>query len=303
MSTVTNREDIATWSSRISWGALFAGGTFSVGVWILLHVLGLAAGLTSIDPNSPSSLRAAGIGTGIWSILASLIALFAGGAVAARIAGPVDRLNGALHGAVLWALTTVTALVFIASIAGMAIGGAARAGGAVAGLAGDLAEGRNPLQALGINATELLTPLNQQLQAQGKPPVTPEQLQEALREGVRTGVQQGHFDREVLIGALVRSTSLTRADVTELANQVDQRAGRLGERIERMQTGALQAAESTGKGLWWVFGSLLLGLFAAIGGALSGVSAQQRRIVERERIREAAAARDLPLGPPAHVPT
>lgn len=168
--------------------------------------------------------------------------------MAAHIAGPVDRLNGALHGAVLWALTTVTALVFIASVAGMAMGGAARAGGAVAGLAGDLAEGRNPLQALGINATELLTPLNQQPQSQGKPAVTAEQLQDAVREGVRTGVQQGHLDREVVIGALVRSTSLTRADVTELASQVEQRAGRLGERIDQMQTGALQAARARARG-------------------------------------------------------
>jgi hypothetical protein len=92
---------------RISWGAIFGGTLVALGVWLLLHTLGLAAGLTAIDPNNPRSLRGVGIGTGIWSIVAPLIALFVGGYVAARSAGVLERGLGALHGAVLWGLTTV----------------------------------------------------------------------------------------------------------------------------------------------------------------------------------------------------
>jgi hypothetical protein len=98
---------------RISWGAIFGGALVALGVWLLLHTLGVAAGLTAIDPNNPRSLRGVGIGTGIWSIIAPLIAMFIGGYVAARSAGVVERGLGALHGAVLWGLTTVGGAVML----------------------------------------------------------------------------------------------------------------------------------------------------------------------------------------------
>lgn len=303
MNTVSEREVVAERvASRISWGALLAGAALAVGMWILFHVLGLAAGLTSIEPDNPSSLRAAGIGTGVWSVIASLLALFIGGAAAARIAGPVDRLGGALHGAVLWGLTLVAGMFLIASLTSMAMSGATRVGSAAVSATGGLAtlvESADPLRTLGLDAKDLLAPLNQQLQQQGKPAVTPEQLQNSARESLRLALQQGRFDREILIGALARNTALTRADVADLAAQVEQRTGPFGERIERMQTGALQAAETTGKGLWWVFGALLLSLLASIGGALTGEWMVERRVIER--VRESGRA--LPIGQPAHVPT
>lgn len=302
MITASEREDFAAPTmARIKWSALLAGATLSVGVWILLHVLGLAAGLTSIDPHSPGSLRAAGIGTGIWSVVASLLALFAGGALASYMAGPVDRVSGAMHGAVLWALTLVAGVFMIASVAGMAMSGAVRAGSAAAGMASSLGErggGGDPLQGMGLSAQDLLAPVNQQLQGQGKPAISPDQLREAVKEGLRTGVQQGRLDREILITALVRNTALTRADVTDLVGQIEQRSGRLGEQLEAAQTGALQAAENTGKGLWGVFGALLLGLIAAVGGALTSVAARRARTIETAR----ELGRQAPLGPPAHVP-
>ena len=290
METVFERDQAAAYtSSRISWRAIMAGATVSIGVWILLHVMGLAAGLTSIDPHSPGSLRAAGIGTGIWSAIASLLALFAGGVLAGRIAGPVDRLGGALHGAVLWGLTTIAGLFLVVWAAGMVVQGAARVGSSVVSAAGgmaSLADSSDPMEALGLKSMDLLAPLNQKLQEQGKPALTPDQVQSAVKEAVKGSVRQGRFDREILMSALQRNTALTRADVQDLATQVEQSVDKVGSRLDAAQTGALQAAESTGKGLWWVFGALLLGLFAALGGAALGVSPTQRRPVEDVRKME-----------------
>ena len=89
---------------RFSWGAVLAGATISLGMWMLLHVLGLGTGLTAIDPDDPNSLEAIGMGTGIWSLIVPLVALFLGGLATAKVAGPITRLGGAIHGAVLWAL-------------------------------------------------------------------------------------------------------------------------------------------------------------------------------------------------------
>src|SRR5688500_18139947 len=92
---------------RLSWGAIFGAAFVALGIWVLLYALGLALGLSALEPTSPNSARAAGIGTGIWSLIAPLIALFVGGFVAARSSGVLERMVGALHGAVLWGLTTV----------------------------------------------------------------------------------------------------------------------------------------------------------------------------------------------------
>lgn len=304
MENVLERDEGAAYtSSRISWPAIFAGAILSVGLWILFHVVGLAAGLTAIDPDSPASLRAAGIGTGIWSVIATLIALCAGGVLTGRLAGPVDRVGGSLHGAVLWGLTTIGGVVLIVSAAGMLLQGATRVGGAVvsaAGGLGSLAESADPMATLGLNTKDLLAPLNQKLHEQGKPDVTPEQIQSSVQAAVKTAVQQGRFDRGVLMSALERNTALTRADVEDLSTQVEQRMSKISEGVDRAQTGALQAAESTGKGLWWVFGALLLGLFAAVGGAALGVSPMQRRVVESVHVREQHHLA-APLGPPAHA--
>lgn len=296
MDTVFDKEEAATGSSSpISWAAIFAGAILSVGLWILFHVIGLAAGLTSIDPHSPGSLRAAGIGTGIWSVIASIIALFIGGVAAGRIAGRIDRMGEALHGAVLWSLTTIAALALIVSTAGMLLQGAARVGGAVAGAAGGLsswAESSDPIGALGLDAKDLLAPMNRQLHEQGKPAITPEQLQSAVQTAAKTAVRQGRFDRGLLKSALASNTALSNAEVEDLATQIEQRVRSFSERAE---TTALQAAESTGKGLWWVFGTLLLGLIAAVGGAMLGDSLPQGRVIKRELRRE------MPLGQPSHV--
>src|SRR5438477_10327762 len=67
---------------QMRWSAVFAGAVVSVGLWVLLQMLGTGIGLAVIDTNDPHSLRGIGIGTGIWSVIAPLLALFFGGMVA-----------------------------------------------------------------------------------------------------------------------------------------------------------------------------------------------------------------------------
>lgn len=288
----------------VSWGAIFAGTLVAVGVWLLLHVLGIGAGLTAIDPARTDSLRRAGIGTGVWSMLAPILALFVGGLVVGRLAGPLSRLTGAIHGAVVWSLSTVASMALVWIAATALLGGAAAAGSQMAGGAGDMMssitggggrgdDGRSdPLAALGLSASDLLAPINQRLQAAGKPPVRADQLADAARDALRTSVREGRVDRDVLVDSLARNTPLTRDDAVSLAGTIQ---GRYDTQVQALERQALQAAEDAGKALLGLFFGMLLGLVAAVAGATLGVGREQRRALQA-----GSATRLPPTVVPAH---
>jgi hypothetical protein len=99
----------STIASPLGWSAIFAAAVVAIGAWIVLHMLGMAIGLITIDPNDASNLRKIGIGTGVWSLIAPIVALFIGGLVAGRMAPTINTANAAIHGAVVWALSVIAA--------------------------------------------------------------------------------------------------------------------------------------------------------------------------------------------------
>lgn len=260
----------------VSWGAIFAGTLVAVGVWLLLHVLGMGAGLTALDPTNTDSLRRAGIGTGVWSLIAPILALFVGGLVVGKLAGPLGRMTGAIHGAVVWSLSTVASMALVWVAATALIGGAAAAGSQMAGGAGDMMGG-NTLAALGLSANDLLAPINQRLQAEGKPPVQADQLANAARDALRTSVREGRVDRDILVNSLAQNTPLTREDAMSLAGTIQ---GRYDAQMQAFEQQALQAGEDAGKALLGLFFGMLLGLTAAVVGATLGVGREQKRALQ-----------------------
>lgn len=272
---------------RVSWAAIFAGALVAVGVWLLLHLLGMSIGLIAVDPNDASSLRGVGIGTGVWSLIAPVLALFVGGFATGQLTGPLRRMTGAIHGAVMWSLATVASLALVWTMVAALVGGvvsagaqvvSATAGGAMElmGQAGD----KLSLDALGLATDDLLTPINARLQAAGKPPLTADQLEDAVQDALRSAVRQGEFNRATLVSALAENTALSRNDVLEIAGTIEQRyqqgMSRLKEMGEQAQRKALEAAEDSGKALLGLFFSLLIGLGAAVGGSMLGVRRDQR---------------------------
>ena len=107
---------------RLSWSAIFAGLITAIVLDLVFSILGLAIGLGAIDTGDTA--RSMGIGAAIWAVVTAIVALFIGGWVAGRVAGPRTSGNGALHGFVLWGLSTVLAVWLIASGVGALAGGA-----------------------------------------------------------------------------------------------------------------------------------------------------------------------------------
>lgn len=259
---------------RMSWSAIFAGVVAALGVWALLYAFGLALGLSSINPDNPESARPSGIFTGIWGVLVPLIALFVGGAVSGRAAGIIHRGGGAMHGLVMWGLTTVLGAMMVGNLLTSALGGvvslgsgALRQGAISAGQAGGGG-------LFSLDANTVLGPINERLQAEGKPAITADQLQAATRDVVNDAARTGSLNRETLISSLATNTALSRADAEDLATRIESQW--TGARQGAANT-ALQAADTTGKAFWGVFGALLLGLVSAVVGGVFGVSRRQER--------------------------
>jgi hypothetical protein len=276
---------------RFSWGAVIAGAVISLGLWMLLHVLGMGAGLTAIDPDDMGSLRGVGMGTGIWSLIVPLVAMLLGGFAAAKVAGPVTRMGAAVHGAALWSLATLVGTMLVVSLVSSILGGAARVGSQAIGAAGRAVSDApaDVLGQAGISTDDLLAPVNERLRAAGKPPITAEQLGAVTRDALRTAVREGRLDRDVLTTSLAQNTAMTEADAREIATTLEGRyqrqASELRRDAEQAGSAALQAAETTGKGLIGLFFAMLLGLAAAIGGTLLGVTRAQLAVAERASAR------------------
>lgn len=273
-------------SARLNWSSIFGGTVAALGVWLLLYALGLALGLSAMDPADPGSAQGAGIFTGIWGLVTPLIALFVGGFIAARSAGVASRDGGVFHGLVVWGLTTLVGAYLLATLLGSVVGGAVNTGKAAIAAAGGAASSaaqsaggiEGVARTFGLDANDALAPVNQRLQAEGKPAITADQLQAAVKDVVNTAVRQGELDRNLLVSSIAQNTALSRQDSEEIANRIEaqfaqtrqQANSALRDVREGVQTGALKAADATGKAFWGVFGALLLGLISSVVGSVMG---------------------------------
>lgn len=130
----TRREDVdvviasdSRVQRRISWGAILAGVVIALVVQLVLGILGIAIGASTIDPLAEANpVSGIGVGAGIWFAVSLLLALFAGGYVAGRLAGVPRRQDGLLHGLLTWGLTTLLTFYLLTTTVGGLIGGTAR---------------------------------------------------------------------------------------------------------------------------------------------------------------------------------
>jgi hypothetical protein len=101
---------------KVSWGGVFAGVLVAMGVSMLLAALGLAIGVSAVNPGETDP-GTVGIGAAVWGGLQLLIALFVGGMVATRVGAIIDRTTGFFEGVLVW----VVSLILMAYLAGSGI--------------------------------------------------------------------------------------------------------------------------------------------------------------------------------------
>ena len=262
---------------RISPWAVLAGALVGVVVLFLLSLLGLAVGLSTIDP-APGGSGTPGIGTfsivsGVWGVISFLVALFAGGWIAGRLAGDPKKLDGMLHGVVAWALATLVLMWLTASAVSGIIGGAFSMVGNVASTtAGGVQAAASGGSGQAItNAMQQVVPWEriQQRVEQALPAdvdVDRETLMAAFRQLV-----VGGGDRQAVIDILVSQGGMSQEEAeSTLQNLEDE----YNQAVQEAEQQAAQAAEATAGAVssaaFWSFLALLLGGAAAAGGGWLG---------------------------------
>jgi hypothetical protein len=295
---------------RLSWGAVLAGAIIVLAVQLLLSLLGMGVGLSMVDPARGGTPAAGsfGLGAGIWWVLTYLLALVAGGFVAARLASSTVPLDGMLQGLVTWAVALMFTVYLLTSAVGGIMGGAFGAfnvlGGTLSG-SGEALRNAAPqvAQAVGVPADPLRGRagrlLNATPGAADPAQLSPRQAEDevvALLPQLALGGEQASAARD-------RVTTIVSARLGIPKQEADARLGQTQAEIDQAKARAADAAaratESTASGLSWA--SLLAFLALALGAAAAAfggnLATRPRRSVATVFRRAAAGTVNLTAEP------
>ena len=126
--------------NRVSWGAVLAGVVVALVAQLILNMIGIGIGASTLEPGAGAdqnpSARGFSMGAAAWWAVSGILAALAGGFTAGRLSGEPKESTAAWHGLTCWALTTLVVFWLLTSTIGGLLGGAYRgladtAGGAI----------------------------------------------------------------------------------------------------------------------------------------------------------------------------
>lgn len=263
--------DVATRTGfRLSWGAVIAGLVIATALQIVLTLFGGAVGLAAYDPGGE---RALGIGTAVWAIVSALIALFIGGATTGRLAGRLSRTDGFLHGALLWALSTLLTVWLVSRGIGAVVGTTFGVVGRVAGTAASaVVSGAASAAGAGASAAAgalsnggdetLRGQLDQLLRQTGDPSLRPDSLAKTAKQAGNVATsgpadngaavqdienlvrdRARNIDRNDVVNIIAARTGRSRADAEQLADRVTQAANDARARLSQTAQNVQQTVQ------------------------------------------------------------
>lgn len=287
--------DVRFSRKRISWGAVLAGVIIVLVVQLLLSLLGLGVGASTIDPTGETPAASTlGIGAGVWWVVSALIAVLAGSWVAGRLAGSPERSDGMLHGLVTWGLSTLLVMWMLTTTLSSLIGGAfgvvgsalQTAGqGAVAGATAGMAQaGRSgdPLAQIEQQVDRVLSrvsPEAQQARQQLEQAISDDRVRETVQRVITAGPDAvTPQDRETAINGLVQYGGMSRPEAERRLAEWE--AG-YRETEQQAREAAEASADAVSQGALWSFVALALGAAVAAFGGMLG--APRDTVVETHR--------------------
>ncbi|HEX6938121.1 MAG TPA: hypothetical protein VF158_01825 [Longimicrobiales bacterium] len=221
---------------RLSWGAIFAGLVIAVVTQVVLSLIGLAVGFGALEFGPGGTLQEVGVGAGIWAVLTGLISLFVGGLAAGHFAGILTRLDGVLHGVLVWGLSVIVALWALSTGVTTLLGG-------MFGVAGQtLASAISGAGTLGAAV---------------------------VRERGVPEVAGGDSERQVV--AILERQGMSRSQAQQAAREIQQTRRQIQLQAEQARRAAPRIAErvagTLSTAIWWILLGTVLSLAAAAGGA------------------------------------
>ncbi|MXP66546.1 MFS transporter [Pantoea sp. Nvir] len=280
---------------RISWSAIFAGVISVLIVHILLTLLGTAIGAATVDPQQEQNpLQHLGTGALIWTGLSMLISM----AVGSYLAGCLAQRQGALHGLLMFGVSTLLTIWLTVSLASNLIGGAFNIIGTGFQAIGSSISTAVPMvtnyakQKLydnNINLDNLQHELTTMLHQTGTSELQQENVQQSIGNEKNNkennsknadnditswvrGVLNLHSDtlqvvnRDALKNIIKAHTSKSDQEVEKIVNQTEQSYQQAVQQYRQLKQqaeqkareAAQQAAEVTAKASWYIFFMLLI---------------------------------------------
>src|SRR5215218_2300675 len=299
LSPATPAEDARTLMlNRIAWGAVLAGVVIALVTQLVLNMIGLGIGVSTLDPaggaGANPSATSLSIGAGIWFVLSGVIASFAGGYAAGRLAGKPKESTSGWHGLTAWALTTLVIFYLLTSSVGSLLGGAystvTSALGGVSRTVGSTAQ--TAVQAAAPSLSQGADPFsaieNQVRGATGgnDPAALRDGAVAAIRAALTGDQAQAQAARDRATQALARAQNIPEDQARTQVQQYEQQYRQAADQAKQTATQAADAAaKAVSRGA--LFGSLAL-LLGALAGWFGGRTGTVYPTLTDERLASVA---------------
>jgi len=248
---------------KISWGGVFGGVLAGIGTLLLLTSLGLAVGISAVDPRNPDA-GTIGTGAAIWTTLTLLISLFVAGWASTRLSMLWERTTALFEGALVWVMSLILILYLTANGIGLVASGAF-------GLLGSAAQSAGAAMAPALDASGMSSGGVDEMLTKLRDPRTASMVANA------TGMSQQEASQE--LSQISGRVEAARNDPAQAAAQARQGLSDLTARArQNMSQKAAQMQPEATATAWIAFAALLLSLLAAIGGAAVGRRNVERRV-------------------------
>jgi len=106
-------ENVVPVRNRVQWGPIIAGSLISLGILVIMAVLGVAIGASAFKPGT--DITDWNSKAGVYGTISALVAMFVGGWVAAKSSAVEGDFAGLMNG-LLAGFTTIVALLLLAAL-------------------------------------------------------------------------------------------------------------------------------------------------------------------------------------------
>ena len=270
---------------KVAWGAIFAGAVIALVAQVILNMVGLGIGLSTVDPagNGTPTAGSLSSGAGIWFVISGILASAAGGWLAGRMSGKPAASTAGFHGLVAWAVSTLVVIYLLSSAVSGVASGAFNAVTSTLGGAGSLIGGsvKTAAQAAAPSLPGMDNPFsNIEGQVRANSGNDPQALKDAAVTAVRAAVtgdaSQQADAQEKAAQALAKAQSIP---IEQARTQVQQYVQQYKDATAKAKEQAKQAADTTARitsqgALYGALALILGGLaafFAGRGGAVNPI--------------------------------
>jgi len=247
----------------MNWSSIFAGLVAGLATYILLMLMGVAAGLSAMEITAQDKgIDNVSTWTTAWNGISMLISAFVGGYVSARMSGLRRKLDGIMHGVVTWGATTLLFVVLSATATANLLGGAFNTLIQPNSPAAAASEAKDPASIANRLRSSLMPDINANA-------LTSENLQQ-----LQTFIT--NKDRQGAIEFMTFTMGVEGGQATEIVDRLMVASGSPELASPQTRTEINRTVDVASAALWILFFAVLFSAASSMAGGISGVKNVRR---------------------------